>query len=371
MFGNKYFPFLSSFVHLHVRLLLLVFLHVTILNGARVTDKFHINGYSSFEFEYLLTNGEGDKNASFDADLFDLVFNFFPVERLRIATDITFEHGVSTESGRGNIAIEYAFPEFILRDWIKFRAGKMFCNFGIYNEIHTAKPAFMTVKEPFSTNKNNEFGSKYRFYPRWVVGIAALGDIGLKNCNLDYIIQVTNGDQEGGNPFEEDNNLQKAVGGRLRLMADYGFGAGVSFYADWLKGNERSASTRSLLSGGGHLQWEVGSATFEVEVVGGKIEEIKRFGFTALTSYDFGIHKIPGLWLDLGLEPYFRYEYLKPNLSISNNSAQLFVYGIRIAFTPISSVKLDFNTMKLDKENLEYKAVKFQTELKAALVVGF
>lgn len=371
MLRNKYSPLRNLCTPLRVWLLLLLCMHITMLHGARVTDQFHINGYSSFEFQYLLTDGDGDKNASFDADLFDLVFNFFPVERLRIATDITFEHGVSTESERGNVAIEYAFPEFILRDWLKFRAGKMFCNFGIYNEIHTAKPAFMTVKEPFSTNKNDKFGSEYRFFPRWIVGIAALGDIGLKTCNIDYIIQISNGGQKGGNPFEEDNNLQKAVGGRLRLMAENGVGAGVSFYADWLQPNERGGSTRSLFSGGGHLQWEVGSATVEVEVIGGKVEAIKRVGFTALTSYDFGLHKIPGLGLDLGFEPYFRYEYLKPNLSIPHNGAQLFVYGIRIAFTPVSSVKFDFNTMKVDTNNAIYDRVAVQTELKAALVVGF
>ena len=42
-------------------------------------DKISVNGYSSFEFEKQLENegeGGGDPNSSFDADLFDLVFNF-------------------------------------------------------------------------------------------------------------------------------------------------------------------------------------------------------------------------------------------------------------------------------------------------------
>lgn len=118
-----------------------------------------INGYSSFEYEKLLGDeGKGDPNGSFDADLFDLVLNITPTDRLRIASDITFEHGAASEDNRGNVAVEYAFGEYTVMNALRFRASKMFTPFGIYNEIHTAKPAFLTVKEPLSTNKNHKFG---------------------------------------------------------------------------------------------------------------------------------------------------------------------------------------------------------------------
>ena len=59
---------------------------------AQLGDRLRINGYSSMEFEYMTSDdGRGDPNGSFDADLFDLVFNFRPVDRLRIAADITWE----------------------------------------------------------------------------------------------------------------------------------------------------------------------------------------------------------------------------------------------------------------------------------------
>jgi hypothetical protein len=126
-----------------------------------VNEKLSINGYSSFEFEYQThedgkgkKEGKGDQNASFDADMIDIVFNFRPVQDLRIAVDLTWEHGAASEDGRGNVAFEYAYPEWTATDWLKIRAGKMFTHFGIYNEIHTAKPTFYEVKEPTSTNKN-------------------------------------------------------------------------------------------------------------------------------------------------------------------------------------------------------------------------
>jgi hypothetical protein len=147
--------------------------------AAQISDIVHVNGYSSFEFEKQLGDkGKGDPNASFDADLFDLVLNFTPVPRLRVAADLTWEHGPATEDGRGNVAAEYAFAEFAAKDWLKLRAGKMFTAYGIYNEIHTAKPVFLTVKEPLSTNKNDKFGSELRFYPRWQTGLAVLAHDG-------------------------------------------------------------------------------------------------------------------------------------------------------------------------------------------------
>ena len=58
-----------------------------------------INGYASFEFEKMLSDeGRGDPNGSFDADLFDIVINVRPSKRMRVAADLTWEHGAATES---------------------------------------------------------------------------------------------------------------------------------------------------------------------------------------------------------------------------------------------------------------------------------
>jgi len=101
---------------------------------AQMDQVVRINGYSSFEVERLLGDeGRGDPNGSFDADLIDLVLNVTPNDRVRVAADLTWEHGAATEDGRGNVAVEYAFAEFVARDWLRFRAGKMFTHFGIYN----------------------------------------------------------------------------------------------------------------------------------------------------------------------------------------------------------------------------------------------
>ena len=184
---------------------------------AQLSDRIRINGYSSFEFERSISSdGEGDPNGSFDADLFDIVLNFRPTDRLRVAADLTWEHGVASEDQVGNAAVEYAFGEYTVSEALRLRAGKMFAHFGIYNDIHTAKPATLTVKEPHSANKNHKFGSDLRFYPRWLTGIALTGKRAISGVDVDYIAQIANGEQSTVNPFEEDENREKSVSGRVR-----------------------------------------------------------------------------------------------------------------------------------------------------------
>ena len=79
-----------------------------------------INGYFSFEYEQHVSGDErGDKYGSFDLDLFDLVLNIDLTDQLRVATDITWEHGAATEDGRGNAAVEYAFAEYRYNNLLK------------------------------------------------------------------------------------------------------------------------------------------------------------------------------------------------------------------------------------------------------------
>ena len=71
---------------------------------AQIQGNIHINGYMGMEFEKQIEDkGKGDKIASFDADLIDLVWNINATDRLRIATDLTWEHGVASEDDRGEV----------------------------------------------------------------------------------------------------------------------------------------------------------------------------------------------------------------------------------------------------------------------------
>ena len=220
---------------------------------------------------------------------------------------MTWEHGAAAEDGRGNVAVEYAFAEYSLADWARFRAGKMFTPFGIYNEIHTAKPAFLSVKEPLATNKNNKLGSPMRFYPRWGAGVALLGNgVAPLGIAWDYVVALTNGEQESTNPFEEDDNKQKAIQGRVRAHLLDQLELGVSAYRDSLTeldalGDATSGRTAQLSYHQSvnksiwndlqrfDLNPELAKFTFPTLVVTG------RFDFNVAPSVAWSIHRaIPG-----------------------------------------------------------------------------
>jgi hypothetical protein len=337
---------------------------------AQLSDKITLNGYSSMEFEKLLDDdGVGDPHGSLDADLFDLVLNITPAPRFRVAADLTWEHGTATEEGFGNVAIEYAFAEYDVKDWLKFRAGKMFTHFGIYNEIHTAKPAFLTVKEPLSTNKNEKFGSDLRFYPRWGSGLAVLGNGHASRVDFDYIVQLTNGAQANTNPFEEDDNAQKAVAARLRVSPTRGLSVGASLYSDRITemngDGEDGGGRTGLLSYGAQAAWTPGALGLEAEYVRGHLApsssaRVRRWAATAMVYY-----RIRDRYT-----PYVRYEYLEPHAGIRDDQARMFVYGVNVRVAQGLYLKADLNTVRAGEANQRFEGGKF-TEFKAAIAAGF
>ena len=248
----------------------------------------------------------------------------------------------------------------------------MFTHFGIYNEIHTAKPAFLTVKEPQSTNKNQKFGSEIRFYPRWATGLAVLGNAVLGNADLDYIVQITNGEQELQeltNPYEEDDNKGKAISGRVRLAPTRDLQFGVSFHTDGFTEldtlGEVSEDRTGITSFGAHAEWSSTNVGVEVEFVAGSVnptfgEKISRNAYTAMVF--FPIQDI--------LVPYFRYESLDPNTNIEMDRASLMVYGVNVQVDDGLFLKVELNTVNSDENNAMFSGKNF-TELKAAIAIGF
>lgn len=354
---------------------------LSVASGARaqVGDKLRINGYGSLEFEKQVTDtskGKGDKNGSFDADGLDLVFNFTPDPRFRVGADITFEHGSATEEFRGNVAVEYAFAEFSVRDWLKLRAGKMFTPFSIYNEIHTAKPLFLSVKEPMSTNKIEKMGSTLRFYPRWGAGVAGLGNGQLAGKDWDYVVQVSNGeqrsavatDEEYPNPFDEDNDSSKAVAARVRYHPARDLVVGASLYADrypeYDDAGAFTGATTKLLSYGGFATWDARPVGLELEYVRGYYDpsesaRVFRYGLSAMA------------WATLGrVRPYLRYEAHDPDQDLADDQAHVVIGGLNLRVVHGLYVKAELDGFGSGPRNKRFKGQSF-TELKASISYGF
>jgi len=332
---------------------------------AQYTSKLTINGYSGFEFEKQIEEeGNGDPNGSFDADLFDLVLNFQVTDAIRVSTDLTWEHGTATEEDFGNVAVEYAFVEYAFSDLMKVRVGKMFIPFGIYNEIHTAKPAFLSVKEPASTNKAERIvDDAFRFYPRWGAGIAVHGDGLIGERGFSYDLFLSNGDQSETNPFEEDNNGAKAVTGRFRFEPSESIEVGTSFYHD----KPDSDGVGSLTSSGFELRYQARAWKLWAELDFGWLEpqegdQLLQVGWYLQPSYEF----------ESGLTPYLRLERIDPSTDVANDHGYDVIAGLNYEVSGGFMIKIENNYFKgaSGSSLAEFPGASYN-EIKAAVVLGF
>ncbi len=354
--------------HLNPRLLAIALAALALaspLSAQEMADRIVINGYTNFEFEKQISKqGKGDKNGSFDADQIDLVFNVTVSERVRVSIDLSWEHGTATELNQGNQALEYGFVEYALSDKLKLRFGKMHTPFGIFNEIHTAKPAFLSVKEPPSLNKNSRVvGGGYLFYPRWGAGIEAHGDAVVHGMDLTYDVLVANGDSETVNPFEMDENPSKSLTARVRLDVTDNLRVGYSFYHDRFN----SPTFTTIQSHG--LEAELNLTRFRVlsEVAVGSL------GLTKGGSQrQVGWHIQPSVHLSHGITPYLRYDSFNPNRDSTGVDGHVFLVGVNVELAKNFQLKLENNDFRGgSKSTLAQYPGKGYNELKAALVLGF
>lgn len=325
-------------------------------------DLFVLNGYSSFEIEKMWSEeGEGDPNLSFDADLFDIVLNVVPTERVRAAADVTWEHGAASEDGRGNVALEYAFVEYTVSDAMRLRVGKHFVPFGLFNEVHTAKPAFLPVKEAAATNKPERIVESERFFPRWGSGISLQGDLFPGAAHIDYKILVSNGEQEETNPYEEDDNLAKAVTGRVRVEAGP-VRVGTSSYYDYL-----SDGDVTVFSQGGQLEVYAGIFELWTEVVAGTRSPAAGGGTTQV-----GWFVQPALRLPARITPYLQVGFIDPDLDTDEDEGTSVIGGVNIEPSRGLQVKIEHNWLHGEAQSsLADLPGQGYHETKAAVVLGF
>lgn len=344
---------------------LLAFALSPFASGQEIGDRVVINGYTNFEFEKRISKeGGGDPHGSFDADQFDLVFNITVSERVRVAADLSWEHGTATEDGRGNQALEYGFVEYAISNGLKLRFGKMFTPFGIFNEIHTAKPAFLSVKEAASLNKNSRIvGGGYLFYPRWGAGIEIHGDAVISGKDLNYDVLIANGDQENLNPFEKDENSSKSITARLRVDANDNLRLGYSFYHD----KPGSKTITSLQSHGLEAELNLKSFRLQAEVAFGSLGIVGK-----PNQRQLGWYLQPSVHLKRGFTPYLRLDHVNPDRNRPEVSGRDFIVGLNVELSKNFQLKLETNDFRGGSKSTlaEYPGRGYR-EFKSALVLGF
>lgn len=343
-----------------------------------------LNGYASLELEKMLSHeGDGDPNGAMDLRNLDLIVNWHGSERLRVASDIGFEHGVSTDDKYGNVVLQYGFIEYELKDWARLRGGKMFTPFGIYNEFHTAKTAILTVKEPRATGKIDDlgagklYGQKLRPYPRWGTGVALLGNGPSPVGEWDYVVMVANGESRSDNPFEKDDNAQKSVTGRVRLQANEHVEVGASYYTDWITEYDPGTETlvtpnrTRLTSYGAQVTWRPGRVLgVEAEYTGTNLRPPEATGDRDVWShgvYVMAFGAFSPTWI-----PYARWEWFDPDTAVAHDQGQIFLAGLAVRVPGNLLLKAEVDAHRVGVNNRTYAdGLGNYSELLLAAAVGF
>jgi len=287
-------------------------------------DKLKLNGFADIEYEKSNSDTEGDPNGSFDQYHFNLLTEY-PINdtitaKLHVEWEHSPQHSPEIPGGWGDIAVEWSYLEFVLNNAMRIRAGKNLTPFGIYNEIHDATPTYNSIRTPWSIYKTESIGATYDFFPKFSTGIYLLGNhYGPSETSWNYIVYVANGENDTLNPAEEDENKNKALGGRLGVTLIEDLHLSASLYT----GDKGVAKQ-------GHTAW-VASAEyipFPLSVRGeygrSKLDNaapatgsVTQVGWYAEASY--AIKKFT---------PFFRFGANDPDNSISNDNWKETVVGV-------------------------------------------
>ena len=177
------------------------------------SSRFTIVGYSAAGFS------AGKENVSFTGFSFNPILLFRPIEKVLVESELETE----LEGSETVINLEYINASYFLNKYMTIRAGKFLSPFGIFQDrLH---PSWIN-KLP-----SNPLGYGHDgIGPSADLGVDVRGGIPLGVSKLNYSLYISNGPvlnvgeeepgEEGQLIYEtaEDNNKNKAIGGRLGFL---------------------------------------------------------------------------------------------------------------------------------------------------------
>ena len=231
-------------------------------------SKVTLGGYMDHEFE----NFE-NTNSTFDQHRWVINVGAQIGERLRFFSEFEVEHGGPDASGGGEAKIEQAYVDYLIEDWVNFRAGAMLAPFGRANIYHDSDLRDLTsralVSRDIIPTTWTESGVGFFGAAEPIIG-------SYEDLELNYEVQVVNGLNDGFSStgmrgargsLSSDNNNSKAVVGRLVLSPLLGHEVGFSGY--WGKYNTLddaiTGGAVDFLSTWGPLSFEGEYAYFDID----------------------------------------------------------------------------------------------------------
>jgi len=203
--------------------------------------QFMIRGYGHTGLNYQSSGDE--KESSYVGSAFAPIFLFKHSDKLMFEAELEF----GLENNELEIGLEYADVMYVLNKNMTIRAGKFLLPFGTFMErLHPAWINRLPTR-PLGFGHDG-------IAPASGIGVELRGAFDLGGPTLNYSVYSTNGprlkdgseepDEAGMLMFQnfEDNNLSKAIGGRLGLLpfADSSTEIGISAYSTTGVGEEDS-----------------------------------------------------------------------------------------------------------------------------------
>lgn len=310
-----------------------------------------LNGF--FDIEYEKADGPiGDEKGSFDQYHFNLLMEFPVSDTLFIKGHVEYEHGPQLP-GNGDIKIEWSYAEYLLSNALKLRAGMALTPFGIYNEMHDATPTYLSIRTPWEIYRSDKVGGSAMF-PKFSTGLFALGSYFTEgDLALKYVIYAANGENTVKNPAENDDNSNKALGGRVMVSPISGLTVGGSYFT----GKKGTASID-------HDAWIL-SAEYAASLLGLRAEyaSSKLGGDTQVGWYGEASYTISTL------TPYTRYGSFDPKDDQANDEWTEWVWGVYYPLQPNAALKAEYRQFGGNSGNI--KVTEDYNEWATALTVAF
>ncbi len=332
----------------------------------------HFYGYIDLEYKQTTSDkfeSSGPDDANLKNGAFDLHHLIFLLDatvspNLFVKVQMEFEHGINSLAAESTVVMEYGFMEYLVDDWMKFRAGKMLTPWGIYNEIYDATPAYLTVFPPEVFYRADRKGG-FMLMPKWTTGVAALGVTSVNSDydDLDYIFYVGNGESRVTiNDSENDDNINKAVGGRVLYKShDEKFQLGASgYYGDKAVSRSRLEETHWTTSFQAELNWQ--SFNFHSEYGYSELGKQKEIAFYFQGSYRYERYT-----------PYLRYETIDPDLGQNLDSWNTYLAGLNVKLTDYLFFKVEWNqhVREVNNEDIIIGEPQNYGEFRTAVAVLF
>ncbi|MBN2008486.1 hypothetical protein JW960_03975 [candidate division KSB1 bacterium] len=169
-----------------------------LFNGTKqlsAQDKVNIYGYFSVNYENVGKEPDGNNSpGEFSFPHLNVMMQSRLSDQFRMYINLAGDGG-------GTLAVRNYWGEYVWRDYLKFRAGKIYRPFGLFNEKLDAVPTYLGIEPP------ELFDNDHLMLPR-TGEVMVHGNIPMNDNTLKYAVMIGNKEViDEGKAFSWDLNL--------------------------------------------------------------------------------------------------------------------------------------------------------------------